>query len=80
MNAVARTKREQDKRDEKYQSRLKLIAMSLIPKYLESRSNYSTDEEPDQDGDVDMSHADNKDVRSDEPGKLANDKDCAEAS
>ena len=54
--------------------------MSLIPRYLEAKSDTTPEEEPDQDGDVVMSHADKEDVRSNEPGKPVNDKDCAEAS
>ena len=66
--------------DEDYRMRLNIIARPLIPEYLEAKSNTTSEEEPDQDGDVDMSHAENKDVRSNEPGKLANNQDCAEAS
>ena len=52
----------------------------MIPKYLKAKSDVTTEEEPDLNGAINMSHAEQKDVRSNEPGKPANDKDCAQAS
>ena len=60
--------------------RLNIIVKPLILEYLEAKSDTISAEDLEQDGDFDMSHAEKRDVRSNEPGKPANDKDCAQAS
>ena len=80
MNTVAHNEKEQAKRSGIPRTSSNLTAKSSIPGYSEIETDTTSEKEPDQDGDVDMSHADNKDVRSNKPGKPANDKDCADAS
>ena len=58
MNTVRCTEDDWAQCDEDYCIRLNLIARPLIPTYLEAKSDSTSDEEPDLDGDIDMSHAD----------------------
>ena len=80
MNAVARNEKEQARSKGNCQTSSNIVAEPPIPEYSEVDSDTTFDEEPDLDGDIHMSHAEQDPVMSNEPGKPVDDKDCAEAS
>ena len=78
MNAATCTEEDWAKRDKDYHMRLNLIASPLIQEYLEAKSDTTSIEDEDQDGDIDMLHAEKESVVSNEPGNSADKKDGAE--
>ena len=80
MNAVACNEEIWRRRVDEYQRRLRQIAGSLFPTLVELPPDPASSINSEQDNSSNMPHAEKENVRSNEPGKPANDKDCAEAS
>ena len=80
MNAVACNEEIWKRRVDEYQRRLREIASSLFPTLTEAPPTSASSIDSEQDNTLDRSHAEKDPVMSNEPGKPANNQDCAEAS